>query len=168
MQNHKNLISVHDLKTSFAQALCCFVFRVGSQGAEVVRTPGKPLKRPETIPEEQEQGMEPSKEKITSTGTQISKPSQISAVPQRPPTAPRSPSQRRPSSSPQRPYSPRGGKPVSFVGQRPDSEPQSRESRPFSPAGSSDSSISPILLEIPAFQLSDKVEQLTKDEVRRC
>lgn len=140
--------------------------RVGSQGAEVVRTPGKPLKRPETIPEEQEQGMEPSKEKITTTGTQISKPSQISAVPQRPPTAPRSPSQRRPSSSPQRPYSPRGGKPVSFVGQRPDSEPQSRESRPFSPAGSSDSSISPILLEIPAFQLSDKVEQLTKDEIK--
>ncbi|KAK2548853.1 EF-hand calcium-binding domain-containing protein 12 [Acropora cervicornis] len=122
--------------------------------------------RPETIPEEQEQGMEPSKEKITTTGTQISKPSQISAVPQRPPTAPRSPSQRRPSSSPQRPYSPKGGKPVSFMGQRPDSEPQSRESRPFSPAGSSECSMSPTLLEIPAFQLSDKVEQLTKDEIK--
>ena len=139
---------------------------MGSQGAEVVRTPGKPLKRPETIPEEPEQGVQPSKEKITTTG--MSKPSQISTVPQRPPTAPRSPSQKRPSSSPQRPYSPRGGKPVSFVGQRPDSEPQSWEYRPFSPAGSSDRSMSPTLLEIPAFQLSDKVEQLTKDEVRSC
>lgn len=55
---------------------------------------------------------------------------------------------------------------MSFVGQRPGSEPQQRRSRPVSPIsnGSSESNLS--LLEIPAVQLSEKVEQLSQDEVR--
>ena len=56
---------------------------------------------------------------------------------------------------------------MSFAGQRPGSEPQQRHPRPVSPIsnGSSESNMSPTLLEIPAVQLSEKVEQLTQDEV---
>ena len=90
------------------------------------------------------------------------------ASPQRP-SSPQANTQRRPSTSPQRPYSPPSTQyqPVSFVGQRPGSEPQQRHPRPVSPVsnGSSESNMSPTLLEIPAVQLSEKVEQLTKDEV---
>ena len=53
-----------------------------------------------------------------------------------------------------------------FVGQRPGSDPQQRHSRPVSPA-SNGSSESPTLLDVPAVQLSEKVEQLTQDEVRQ-
>ena len=101
-------------------------------------------------------------DKLPSTGAQ--RP----ASPQRPST-PQATPQRRPSTSPQRPYSPSStqAQSVSFAGQRPGSEPQQRHPRPVSPIsnGSSESNMSPTLLEIPAVQLSEKVEQLTQDQV---
>ncbi|XP_068714328.1 EF-hand calcium-binding domain-containing protein 12-like [Montipora foliosa] len=142
--------------------------RASNQVAEIVHTPGstKSVKRPETIPEEQEPGVSPSQETASNTGTQKPWSPQMSPSPRRPPTAPGSPFQKRPVTSPQRAFSPTSGHSVSFVGQRPDSEPQSQRSRPFSPTGNSERSMSPTLLEIPAFQLSEKVEQLTKDEIK--
>ena len=140
-----------------------FFARVTKQTAEIVQTPGaKAPKRPETIPEEPEPVSDPIQDKLPSTGPQ--RP----ASPQRP-SSPQATTQRRPSTSPQRPYSPSSAQaePVSFVGQRPGSEPQQRPTRPVSPVsnGSSESNMSPTLLEIPAVQLSEKVEQLTQDEV---
>lgn len=122
----------------------------------------KATKRPETIPEEPEPVSDPVQDKWSSTGAQ--RP----ASPQRP-SSPQATPQKRPSTSPQRPYSPSSAQaqPVAFFGQRPGSEPQQRHSRPVSPVsnGSSESNMSPTLLEIPAVQLSEKVEQLTQDEV---
>ena len=140
-----------------------FFARVTKQTAEIVQTPGaKAPKRPETIPEEPEPVSDPIQDKWPSTGPQSP------ASPQRP-SSPQATTQRRPSTSPQRPYSPSSAQaePVSFVGQRPGSEPQQRPTRPVSPVsnGSSESNMSPTLLEIPAVQLSEKVEQLTQDEV---
>ena len=142
--------------------------RVTKQTAEFVQNPTtKSTKRPETIPEEPEPSQDPSQEK----GTQRPGSPQMSPLPQRPPSAPKSPSPRRPSTSPLRPYSPSSGMmapaAAAFVGHRPDSEPQIKGPRPVSPTGThSSGSMSPTLLEIPAFQLSEKVEQLTEDEVR--
>lgn len=122
----------------------------------------KATKRPETIPEEPEPVSDPVQDKWSGTGAQ--RP----ASPQRP-SSPQASPQKRPSTSPQRPYSPSSAQaqPVAFFGQRPGSEPQQRHSRPVSPVsnGSSESNMSPTLLEIPAVQLSEKVEQLTQDEV---
>lgn len=137
--------------------------RVTKQTAEIVQTPSaKATKRPETIPEEPEPVSDPVQDNWSSTGAQ--RPTS----PQRP-SSPQATTQRRPSTSPQRPYSPSSAQaqPVSFVGQRPGSEPQQRHTRPVSPVsnGSSESNMSPTLLEIPAVQLSEKVEQLTQDEV---
>ena len=136
------------------------------QTAEFVHVPSttKSAKRPETIPEEPEPTMDSTQPNRTQGPVSPQRPSS----PQRPPSAPQASSQRRPSTSPQRPFSPSSGKAapaVAFVGQRPDSEPQMKGSRPFSPTSSS-GSMSPTLLDIPAFQLSEKVEQLTQDEVR--
>lgn len=142
--------------------------RVNKQAGEIVhaRANSRSTKRPETIPEEAEPALDPSQEKIASTGTQRPGSSERPSSPQRPPSAPRSPTRGRPSTSPQRPFSPSSGQPVPFVGERPDSEPQSGGSRPFSPTNTSERSMSPTLLEIPAFQLSEKVEQLTQDEIK--
>ncbi|XP_020623016.1 EF-hand calcium-binding domain-containing protein 12-like [Orbicella faveolata] len=138
--------------------------RVTKQAAEIVHTPSvKAAKRPETIPEEPEPVSDPLQDKWPSTGAQ--RP----ASPQRP-SSPQATTQRRPSTSPQRPYSPSSAQaqPVTFVGQRPGSEPQQQHPRPASPVsnGSSESNMSPTLLEIPAVQLSEKVEQLTQDEIK--
>ena len=145
-------------------------YRINKQSAEVVHAPSnsKSAKRPETIPEEPEPVLDPAQEQGPTTGTQRPGSPQRPTSPQRPPSAPRSPAQRRPSTSPQRPSSPSSGPAptVPFVGQRPDSEPQPRGPHPLSPTTSS-GSLSPTLLEIPAFQLSEKVEQLTQDEVKK-
>lgn len=143
--------------------------RVTKQTAEFVQNPTtKSSKRPETIPEEPEPSQDPSQEK----GTQRPGSPQMPPLPQRPPSAPKSPSPRRPSTSPLRPHSPSSGMmapaAAAFVGHRPDSEPQIKGARPVSPTGThSSGSMSPTLLEIPAFQLSEKVEQLTEDEIKK-
>lgn len=145
-------------------------YRVNKHSAEFVHAPTntKSAKRPEPIPEEPEPGVDPSQEKWPSTGTQRPGSPQRPSSPQRPPSVPRSPAPKRPSTSPQRPFSPSSVQvpAVPFAGHRPDSEPQLRGPRPLSPTSSS-GSMSPTLLDIPAFQLSEKVERLTQDEVWR-
>ena len=145
-----------------------YFLRVNKQTGEFLHGPAntRSAKRPETIPEEPEPAVDPFQEKWASSGTQRPGSPQRPTSPQRPPSTSKSPAQQRPSTSPQRAFSSPSGQPVPFVGQRPDSEPQARGSRPYSPSSSSDCSMSPTLLEIPPFQLSEKVEQLTQDEVR--
>ena len=145
-----------------------YFFKVNEQTGEFLHGPAntKSAKRPETIPEEPEPAVDPSQEKWAGSGTQKPGSPQRPTSPQRPPSVSWSPAQKRPSTSSQRDFSSPSGQPVPFVGQRPDSEPHARGSRPYSPSSSSDRSLSPTLLEIPPFQLSEKVEQLTQDEVR--
>lgn len=137
--------------------------RVTKQAAEIVQTANtKTAKRPDTILEEPEPTSDPTQEKWSGTGNQ--RPSS----PQRPPSPQVTP-QKRPLSSPQRPVTPSSAaaRPVSFMEQRPGSEPQLRQSRPVSPTSSgSIESLSPTLLEIPPVQLSEKVDQLTQAEIK--
>ena len=139
-----------------------FFWRVTKQAAEIVQTANtKTSKRPETIFEEPEPAYDPANENWSGTGTQRPPSPQI-------PPSPRATPQKRPSSSPQRPLTPSSApvQPVAFIVQRPGSDPQLRRSRPVSPTSSgSIESLSPTLLEIPPVQLSEKVDQLTQDEV---